>query len=54
MAYLTISPPREIVKRRKAQGKKLSEARKAGRRAYFSRAEQDKLFIDGFFFRIRT
>ena len=39
--------PRKIVKRRKAQGKKLSEARKAGKRAYFSRAEPDELFIDG-------
>ena len=41
--------PCEIMKRRKAQGKKLSEARKAGKRAYFSRAEPDKLFIDGVF-----
>ena len=37
----------EIMNRRKAQGKKLSEARKAGKQAYFSRAEPDKLFIDG-------
>ena len=42
--------PREIMKRRKAQGKKLYEARKAGKRAYFSRAEPDKLFIDGVLF----
>ena len=49
MAYLTISPGTSW-KRRKAQGKKLSEARKAGKRAYFNCAEPDKLFIDGVLF----
>ena len=29
------------------QGKKLFEARKAGKLAYFSSVELDKLFIDG-------
>ena len=39
--------PKEIVYRRKLQSKKLVEARKAGKIAFFSRAEPDKLFIDG-------
>ncbi|XP_044171856.1 uncharacterized protein LOC122956257 [Acropora millepora] len=39
--------PKEIVHRRKRQSKKLVEARKAGKTAFFSRAEPDKLFIDG-------
>ena len=39
--------PREIVRRRKELGKKLSDARKDGKRAYFSRAEPDKLYVDG-------
>ena len=39
--------PREIVNRRKLQSKKLVEARRAGKTAFFSRAEPDKLFIDG-------
>ena len=39
--------PREIVKRRKDQSKKLEEARKDGKLAFFSRAEPDKLYIDG-------
>lgn len=39
--------PKEIVHRRKLQSKKLVEARKAGKTAFFSRAEPDKLFIDG-------
>ena len=39
--------PKEIVYRRKIQSKKLVEARKAGKTAFFSRAEPDKLFIDG-------
>ena len=37
----------EISRRRKLQMKKLSEARKNGRTAHFSRAQRDKLFIDG-------
>lgn len=39
--------PKEIVKRRGDQSKKLLEARKSGKLAYFSRAEPDKLYIDG-------
>lgn len=39
--------PKEIVKRRGEQSKKLLEARKSGKLAYFSRAEPDKLYIDG-------
>ena len=39
--------PKEIVNRRKLQSKKLVDARKAGKIAFFSRAEPDKLFIDG-------
>ena len=39
--------PKEIVYRRKLQFKKLVEARKAGKTAFFSRAEPDKRFIDG-------
>ena len=39
--------PKEIVQRRKLQSKKLVEARKAGKTAFFGRAEPDKLFIDG-------
>ena len=39
--------PKEIVYRRKLQSKKLVEARKAGKIAFFSRAEPDKLFVDG-------
>ena len=38
--------PREIVRRRKLQGKKLRDARKDGKLAYFSRVEPDKLYID--------
>lgn len=38
--------PKEIVKRRKEQSKKLIEARKSGKLAFFSRAEPDKLYID--------
>jgi len=41
--------PKEIIYRRKLQSKKLVEARKAGKIAFFSRAEPDKLFIDGVF-----
>ena len=40
-------PPKEIVYRRKLQSKKLVEAKKAGKIDFFSRAEPDKLFIDG-------
>ena len=39
--------PEEIVNQRKLQSKKLVDARKAGKIAFFSRAEPDKLFIDG-------
>ena len=39
--------PKEIVYRRKLQSKKLVEARKALKTAFFSRTEPDKLFIDG-------
>lgn len=39
--------PKEIVKRRREQSKKLLEAGKSGKLAYFSRAESDKLYIDG-------
>ena len=39
--------PREIVRRRKSQEKKMNEARKAGRRAYFSHTEPDKFYIEG-------
>ena len=39
--------PREIVRRRKELGKKLSDARKDGKRAFFSRVEPDKLYVDG-------
>ena len=41
--------PREIVRWRKlhVQEKKMNEARKAGRRAYFSHTEPDKLYIEG-------
>ena len=39
--------PKEIVNRRKLQSKKLVDVRKAGKIAFFSRAEPDKLFIDG-------
>jgi len=39
--------PKEIVHRRKLQSEKLVEARKAGKTAFFSRAEPVKLFIDG-------
>ena len=39
--------PKELHDLRKPQMKKLKEARKQGRKAYFSRSEPDKLFIDG-------
>ena len=39
--------PKEIVYRRKLQSKKLVEAKKVGKIAFFSRAEPDKPFIDG-------
>ena len=38
--------PKEIVKRRKAQVKKLIEARRSGKLAFFSWAEPDKLYIE--------
>ena len=39
--------PKEITYRGKLQEKKMKDARQAGRRAFFSRAEPDKLCIDG-------
>ena len=39
--------PKEIVDRRKRLLPKFFAAKKAGKPAYFSRAEPDKLFIDG-------
>ena len=39
--------PKEIVDRRKKVLPKFFAAKKAGKSAYFSRAEPDKLFIDG-------
>ena len=39
--------PKEIVKRRKLLKEKMKDARKAGRRAFFSHTEPDKLYIDG-------
>ena len=39
--------PKEIVKRRGNLSKKSLEARKSGKLAYFSRAEPDKLYING-------
>jgi len=39
--------PKEIVDRRKVLLPKFFAAKKAGKSAYFSRAEPDKLFIDG-------
>ena len=43
---MSVDLPREIVRRRKLQSKKLVEARDSGKLAYFSRAEPGKLFID--------
>ena len=39
--------PKEIVERRKKLLPKFYEAKKAGKRVYFSRPEPDKLFIEG-------
>ena len=39
--------PKEIHEMRKLQMEKLKNARKDGKRAYFSRSEPDKLYIDG-------
>ena len=39
--------PKEIVYQRKLQLKRLVEGRKASKIAFFTRAEPDKLFIDG-------
>lgn len=39
--------PHQIMRQEMGQGKKLFEARKAGKLAYFSSVELDKLFIDG-------
>ena len=39
--------PKELHDLRKPQIKKLKDARKEGKKAYFSRSEPDKLFIDG-------
>ena len=43
---ISVDLPNEIVKRRKEQFKKLIEARKSGKLAFFSRAEPDKLYVD--------
>ena len=45
--YISADLPKEIVKRRGNQSKKLLEARKSGKLAYFSRAGPDKLYING-------
>ncbi|CAH3163569.1 unnamed protein product, partial [Porites evermanni] len=44
-----ISPdlPSEILERRKKKMKQFKQAKKDGKTAFFSRAEPDKLFIDG-------
>ncbi|XP_078380222.1 uncharacterized protein LOC144663166 [Oculina patagonica] len=39
--------PKELYDLRKIQMKKLKEARKEGKKAFFSKSEPDKLFIDG-------
>ena len=39
--------PKELHDLRKPQMKKLKDARKEGKKAYFSKSEPDKLFIDG-------
>ena len=39
--------PKELHDLGKLQMKKLKEARKEGMKAYFSKSEPDKLFIDG-------
>ena len=39
--------PKELHELRKMQIYKLKKARKDGKRAYFSKSEPDKLFIDG-------
>ena len=41
--------PRELQALRKPQIEKLKQARKEGRKAYFSKSEPDKLYIDGKF-----
>ena len=43
---ISVDLPKEIVKRRKEQVKKLIEARKSGNFAFFSRVEPNKLYID--------
>ena len=45
--YIKPDLPREIINRRKLQQHRLLQARKEGKRAFFSRSEPDKLFIDG-------
>lgn len=45
--YIKPDLPREIVNRRKKQQYRLVNARKEGKRAFFSRPEPDKLYIDG-------
>ena len=39
--------PKELHEVRNMQMDKLKKARKYGKRAYFSKSEPDKLFIDG-------
>ena len=41
--------PQEIIERRRKQIKKLKEAKKNGMKASFSKAEPDKLYINGKF-----
>ena len=43
---ISVDLPKEIVKRCKDQVKKLIEARRSSKLAFFSRAEPDKLYID--------
>ena len=43
---ISVDLPKEIVKRRKEQSKKLIKARKSGKLTFFSRTEPDKLYID--------
>ena len=44
---ISLDLPSEILKRRKKKMKQFKQAKKDGETAYFSRAEPDKLFIDG-------
>ena len=44
---ISLDLPSEILKRRKKKMKQFKQAKKDGETTYFSRAEPDKLFIDG-------